>query len=499
MANYLYKNNSTTSNHYITQGYVHSNIKHVNWDYAAQIFNSRNSIDNHLAMLKIRYKSFLNKTLQVYDANTGQKLSIFDMNDNFLNALLGEMANTMNEKVDMKLVEAFAGYESTARSLSGIFNNSTLNDTSFDNMMNSIGSALQLVNSFDSSTWKIFCLQYKQLMQNRALMGSEQINKSILQLQGLVSNRSTEDPLAAVVKLLTNIPNNMIKSKDFNYTAKQMIGTLNSIFDTVIGESLIALSTDMIDEVDEEITSALISKAKLTGRDTVKSLTSDKKRVAGKVDVSKNLVAGMNIQLSKEGSKRYVIKGELNSSVKWYGNKKGLPEHISIQNISSFVALAKEIFFDDYSIYNTLAFNNEHHSKREEGFRIMRSSIIAKYLDRFIAGTGQRGSASGTIDTASFLVINGKFYPIYAILLAYLEDVKNKKYSYGSNNQGDLVYMSVYNINNDWIGDKSVKNYVAAMERSKIAKAAIDKFKVNISLNTKNLEGICNKYHVQGI
>jgi len=31
-----------------------------------------------------------------------------------------------------------------------------------------------------------------------------------------------------------------------------------------------------------------------------------------------------------------------------------------------------------------------------------------------------------------FLAINGEFYPIFSILLAYLEDVKKKEKSYGS-------------------------------------------------------------------
>jgi len=61
--------------------------------------------------------------------------------------------------------------------------------------------------------------------------------------------------------------------------------------------------------------------------------------------------------------------------------------------------------------------------------------------------------------------------------------------------------MNIYDVNNDWIGDTDIKNLALAKKRSDLAKASINKFKVNFSLNTQNSHflSIVKKYNVKPI
>ena len=467
---------------YINEGYVHSDIDHVDWDYTSKVFNRKNSIKNNNMALLQRYKWSLGKAISNITDEDGNKINfITDMSDEDIQIMFEEMAKMMNEKVDKSIAQVISGTEFAARQASAVFANG-FNEKQFAQIMESIEEALKKINSFNNEQWESFLTQYAYVMKNRSRK-NHNLQASIKKLQGIVK-QSEGTEMGDIMRILSNIPARMLNEDNKNYSAKQMVGTLNSIFDTVIGEQAIALTEDMIFDVDKEIT-AQFQKAKTTGKETVSSLTKPTRQVSGKVDVSKTASTELSLSLAKNASKKYTITGQFNSSVKWYGDKKTTPKHVSIQNISSYAQLANEIFKDDYAVYNTLAFVNDNHAQKSENFRIMRSSVISKYLDKFIAGTGQKTSG-GTIDSAMFLVINGEFYPIFSILLAYLEDVKDKENKYGSASQGDLIYMNIYDVNNDWVGEPSVKNLALAEKRSNLAKASINKFKVNFSLNTSN-------------
>lgn len=488
MAAIVYSNKSLEQ---IESGYIHHGIKSVKWGYTKTFFKENNSIKSDLEKLTLRYKQELAKTLKISNSS-GEELKIFDMDDDTVQAMFEEAANQLNQSIENNLINSFENAEIMARNSQDVFANSANFDKEkFNQMMNSIKDALRLVNSFDENVWNEFLKQYAELMAGRQNAGSQQLNASIRNLNGII--KTTNKPvMESVLKVLSNIPKKMLQG-DLNYSAQQMVGTLNSIFDTYIGEQLAAIFVDMALEADKEIVEDWkkggrnFSVAKTTGRDTVQSLIDSNRQVSGKVDVSKNGVLDITLKGNKAGNKDYTIGGQFNSSVKWYSPKSAVPSHISIQSINSYVALAKQIFNDDYSIYNTLAFYNANNPTKDSNFRIMRSSVIARYLDKFIAGTGQSGNPSGTIDTAQFLVVNGKFYPIFSVLTAYLQDIKDKELEYGSGRAGDLVYINMTDPDNEWIGDKNVKDITLAAKRSKKSKQAIDKFRINVSLNFKSL------------
>lgn len=507
----------------IKEGYVHHGVRRVKWDLTQKAFSGAdNSIKRDINFITAKYKEQLSNVIDIKKMD-GSKLNVLDMNDDTLQAILEEMANQMNEKVEKglaqttpRLDESFARLEGVARAASKtVFASEGIHDTQYQRLMESIAEALKLINSFDEEKWTKFLFEYTQLMKNRASIGSKNLEAEVAKLRqhnGIVKGIDKKDsptPMQQVMNLLANIPEVMARSEKGNltYSGRQMTGSLNSIFDTTIGEFLAAMFSDIALEVDKEITTALSKNTKTTGQERVKSLTGSGKMVDAKIDVSTNGVADISLKCAQEGELSYKISGSINSSVKWYTSKGAkIPEHISIQNISSYTSLLKQIFigpYANYAIYNTLAFNNYNNAARESNFRIMRSATIARYLNYFIAGTGQATSNSKKIDTAMFMLINGKFYPIFSILVAYMNEASKEKniltYGSGSAEKDNLIYINLSTVKNDWIGSKNKPSWEEALQRSRATKAVIDKFAINVSLNTKNLEQICKKYNVSSI
>jgi len=89
---------------YINEGYVHSDIEHVDWDYTSQVFNRKNSIKNNNSVLLQKYKWSLNKAISNITDEDGNKINfITDMSDEDIQIMFEEMAKMMNEKVDKSI------------------------------------------------------------------------------------------------------------------------------------------------------------------------------------------------------------------------------------------------------------------------------------------------------------------------------------------------------------------------------------------------------------
>lgn len=479
---------------YINEGYVHSNIEHVKWDYTAKIFNTKGKyiINNNLTNLMSRYRKSLSQIIEIQDMETKEKIDfIADMDDSTIELIFQKLADQLTDKVDKNLISNFSDAELLARQSAGVFSNG-FDNKQFSKLMNAIAAALKQINALNQSRWKTFAAQYKLMMNGRS--DSKKLAEDIKELNGLVGNIK-DGPMKQIMSTLMNIPNNMLKNGNMNYSAEQMTGTLNDIFDTKIGEYTAFVLQDMVLDVEEEITKQFVKQGgNKAGQITVPSQNVRAKRpVPAKIDIVRNAETQITLDINKKQEKQYSISGQFASSVKWYKDKKSTPSSVSIQSISSLTQLALQIYKNEYAVYNTLAFYKENHPIKESNFRIIRSSVIANYLDKFIAGSNSQ-LKTGDQDTALFLFINGKFYSIYSILLAYLKDIEKKKMNYGSSS--DLFYMNLGEIDNSWQGDMNVSNEMEARKRSLLAKKSIQKFAVNIKLNLKTLQLLTAKNNI---
>lgn len=485
MAKYIFENKNKKV---IEDEYIHYNSENVQWNYILNYFQSNNTIEKDIKNLFGRYKKQLSNILSI-SINNGSSLNMMlQMNDNEILKIFNSLADKMNESVDKNLIKQLLDIENIARK-----NKMTVNSNgevkNFISTMEAISKGLDLIKGFDKDQWESFVTTYQLCFNKDKKIRDEKIGK----LEGFIEGIQLE-PMKSVMKILSNIPKNMIKEDNtIGYNASQMTGSLNSIFDTAIGEGLAAIFQDTVFNIDKTIEKELGTK--LTGKEQIKNEFSDKK-VSAKTDISTpNQQIKISLQTEKNSNQDYTIKGEFNSSVKWYSPKNETPDHVAIQSISSFTNLVKKIYNDNYAVNNTIAFYNLKNNKQQaDSFRIIRSSVIARNLEQFIAGSGKQGQEL-LGDTAAFLVVNGKFYPIFTILQAYIEDItkkENKYFNYGSSSR-DLVYMNLSGVKNTWKGNKRAPSYEEGLLRSREVAQKIQKFPVRFSLNTKELEKYINK------
>ena len=504
----------------IKSGYVHYDIDNVNWDYVKIFSNSQEkNIIKDVNNITKRYKTQLNETLKLKKDN-GEYLDLLFMDDNDVQDIFEIMVNQMNNNVEKYFknnndIEKFMGLKAKGRELGmqAISNEGTSKD--YEDFMTTIAEALKLINSFNEEQWNDFKTSYIILMQNQK-KGRKKITKEkerlIKNLENTINkiDKETFEPMYRVLNTLLNIPKNLIKNNEKVYTSKQMTGTLNSIFATTIGESLGAILEDIGIFADKAVVDSL--RTTKSGSEQVKSFYNENISGPGTVDavtmlsVNTNGVADMELSLNKNQNGKdkvtYTLEGQIASSIKWYDppNDSNLPSSVHIKDISSFASLLKSIYSglnSEYVIYNTLAFNNKGKTEQEDAFRIFRSAAIGKYLNNFIAGSGQRtGKNKDKIDVASFIMINGKFYSIFSILMTFIEDFKKegkgfKNYGGTSNSSRDLIFMNIKTSEVNWIGEPEKPDLASAIQRSDLMKKELNKIAVTFSLNTKMLENKC--------
>jgi hypothetical protein len=65
------------------------------------------------------------------------------------------------------------------------------------------------------------------------------------------------------------------------------------------------------------------------------------------------------------------------------------------------------------------------------------------------------------------MLINGKFYPIFSILVAYMNEASKEKniltYGSGSAGKDNLIYINLSTVKNDWIGSKNKPSWEEAL------------------------------------
>lgn len=480
--------------------YIHSDVDHVKWDKVKNYFETNNTINSDLGSMKILYKQSLSKMLNV-SRNDGKNISLLSlatMDDNDVKTLLEAAAEQMN-----KVAKSLASENAAIVSANQIARNAgktvfaskwakgtNANEVKeFNDLMSSIGNAIQVLssNSYDAETWNHFVALYG-LVMGKAQTG-QAFATELKQLNDFIDiEKCKNNPIMQKIMIyLRNIPATYgTKDKKGRvidrYSANQMAGSLNNIFGKVIGETFNSIQWDMIESVKKD------SQALLLGEDRVQSRWG-KSDVDGKVDIAKNGLLDITLFSKKTGKEKYQISGDFTSSVKLYspGKTSNQVKNISIQSIYSYVNMVLSIFNERYPVYNTLAFSKANNVLKEESFRIIRSSVLARYFIDFIAGGNQKIGNSGIFNTAQFLVINGSFYSIYSIIIQFIEEMQKDKMNYYGSKNDNLISVRFDGIHNDWVGKNSKKDIANALKRSSIAMESVNKIKATIHLNVQAL------------
>lgn len=488
--------------------YVHSEPDHVRWEYAGRAITKQRNYTPIDQALK-RYTANLRSQLQVVDGQGVDILSSID--DETLTYLMDELA----QQVDTIAQENFANVDDTFLDATGqaYINKSAItqlqkgNTTEFEAMMDGIFTALHEISNLTVDQWNAFKVAYKASLQGDV----DQIQVA----EGIISQADLTigaDTVKRVSNLLLNVSRKLAEGKTKRYTATQMAGTLKNAMGAV-GEQLQAIKTSMILGALDDCDTAF----EMVGAKTSRSRAGFQggKATTSKVDIVNKGGLQITSSLEKLSDERYIIKGQLNSSVKWYDeitaskNQGANPnaafgDAITIATNTSYINWIKRVFGSSissmYGIYNTLAFAN---TSQGSGYaQIIKASVIQEALDLFLAGKGTaiQGSTTGGIDLNALFVLNGRVYSIASIMAASVAELQRNPEKYGSS-KTDLVYLEVKGdkgLDNSWEGGES-RNLAQAFARSEKIKKQINRINFSVQLNPQALMTLFPRLGVQPI
>lgn len=531
----------------INQGYIHYYYNDVDWGFiTAKIKDgTERALKDAENNMDMRYRQALQaQGIQIFkkssDGTTQALDYVTNFNDSDLNELFNACTKAMNEQVRQTFEDGKDGFNvkyQNAYKYKNLFAKGDASKDEISEFLDYIGETLNLIGVMKGKkkAWNSFCLAYQGIMSNSVsqLKNSPQVVRTaIAELEGSLTTLQVPDEMRKVMEYLVNIGTTIYGKKGKGiYSSQSMSSTLGNIFALAMGEKTIAGRNKIVTKTLKEMEAWLnIPKSEFgngvhiyqghnetPGNKTAIGTLEDRKST-----VKTDVIKGGGITFSVEGQDsgdEYAIVGNLTSSVKWYQSLKRtdeLADDLKIHSTTAYVQLAEQVFGTEnrYGIYNTLAWHDTALTKRdrtakEQNFRMIRSAVIAKYLDQFIAGSGGAlfSDKNGAKDTVLFLVVNGKYYSIYSILLKYLEEVKTKEnmLTYGSTGRGGsekgLITMG-FSYNNSrnkgdktwqWIdvadGDKRPSRELA-QERSLKAQEAIRKFNISIKINKKSLAAL---------
>lgn len=308
-----------------------------------------------------------------------------------------------------------------------------------------------------------------------------------------------------VVKYLSNAAKALKKAGPEGLSAQSFGGTITNIFHTVIGETLAKeLATEGLTEALKQSDDAIVKGLKaLGGTKEVTVATSGTGRTSQDKKVVKvDLLTDKLFQLSaKYNNKKITIDMSSNFSVKW-GKKGGKKiQLVSKTPLSSVI----QTIGNTQATYNILAHRyssnylsgegNVAEKSREgpfyQAYQNVRATIAGIFFTDWLIGSGESLTFENTqgVDTAQFLMYNGKIYAMTDIVKAvcdtYTGDVSSLAIS------ADI--QGIDDVKNTWkkAADSSKQAmWDAAASRSDATKAAINALTVGGTLKPALLKTI---------
>ena len=476
--------------------------KFVNWGSIHHTFNRQINYRHIQQQVENRLSQVVKK-VHITDDKKLEYVLGFDQDE--LEDFFEQIVNQINNGVE-KVIRAdeFLAVRTEVRAHSKIFEGKTVELEEYSEFIQSVQKALDFIdkNLKESSEWDNFITAYEMALGvgKKSRNVTKKQKAAIARLDKIVKNFNEKDltdgqkALKNIMEYLANIPKKMIEDgKKKEYNSRRMGGTLTNILDTTIGEYLSMISVDLATEGHEQVEKGL---SQATGHSPVTSLINPASKVPAKPDSSK---PGVFFSVYKNGEER-IIQCDLNMSAKWANIKtEGKNDPIQIQSINNYVKLAQKVFGDNtqsnYAIYNTLAFSNVNKfgADAEKAYKLLRTGILSKYAIDFLMGTGEDlvvENKAISKNTATFIMINGKVYSTFSIMMAFIEDMKkHEKAGYGNlDTSNSIIYMSAPNRPSkkevekpEYINDKTLTLYTQEMRNY------IDKFAVTVKLNPGQL------------
>lgn len=277
-----------------------------------------------------------------------------------------------------------------------------------------------------------------------------------------------------------------------NFGTSQQI--IPELFGAILGEGIGAIALEQIPNLVLSATDDIVMKLPSSG---IKVITTGADRTINSKKVSKVDISTGDAEIYQtkltgnltNNELKYLGSVTLNTSVKWHKvtgrnqvkivSSSPLPQYLHqldsrVQNYAyNFIAL-----HDKKNIHLLNNSNNQGTTLRNTGYQETRKLVALSFVDNWLSGTGEMLQASGVIDKAQFMMINGKLYPMATIVRAICKSYDNK------NGALRLNFQNIGRVENKFV--KGETN-IAKWERSRQVNNLINNIKVLAYLDLAKL------------
>lgn len=387
--------------------------------------------------------------------------------------------------------------EQTLDGIADILNQSiekTYNTSSYDQIIAQAGnfnsileegkaSARQLNEFFNLITQAIAQINNgavpRDLLTGLAKIGKD-LGPASFRLAGNSTRVINKAQLDEVDKILTYLSNAGEKLKKEGFvSADSFTSTIRNIFSTVIGEKL---SMVLLGNALVNMDSAIMQAFKEIGI-TVNGASpySPGGGSSNKVDIFNSDAFNLSVNMPDNSTMNIEIGS--NTSVKWYQDiAKGKSADIHLVSKTTFGQLIREFDNDIARVMRNIV---AHSKDNEPIYWGLRSVLSASFVNQWLAGKGNI-SQQNKIDTAQFIMINGKLYSVLS-LVSKIVDETLQYATIGSTPRTDINGIS--SLENKWLnlesGEKGM--WAAAYRRSNPLKEAIDRLTISCTFNSNFL------------
>lgn len=383
---------------------------------------------NYLKMMS-RYKQNYIETIQqapneILNAALDQDTLIKQINDNslkyFQDTFSKSLENLSEDIIDLGKNARNYG----AQYVKGYLNNSNSKKAreSFSKMFENISKASKIIYGEESIL--------AHILEKADTYGKikQKLQQKKFQLNGKVVNiDNTEEK--KVVQYLNSLikatESGALLKKDGNLNTQSFNGYFNNIFSTHFGEnllgSLIINNPNIYKNIVDEVNAIGAQNVDIQLKPELLNLAQQGTQVY-KVD---SQLKNFKVSVEVNGNSAEIIL-DIGTSIKNYQSGIG---KISITGEKSFAYRLKQLIKTNEELnlsYNIIA--NSDIMPME--YAALKSNMVAYFADIFISGLGTSG------DFSQYIIINGKFYSIYDILL------KLKDYNFGGTQDNSIISIS---------------------------------------------------------
>ena len=396
-----------------TYYYIHRHMSNFEKDEAMSIYQTQKE-ENYRAMRDRYRKNFLDNITSI-DQKGMELLNASMSKDDFVSLIDQELLSTLNNNVT-SVIKSFNIDELLNAAYDGI--DGWVKNPNVENNLESLnkifGAITQATKLLDSS-FSVLLLYFSKIREGDKIIPNSATFSKLEQVVSYylhqLEMKSITIPNGSAISAMQSLQKLIVDMQDASTSKATLQGYIRNIFSTQLGEYIVSKGIIYgLGILNQDINRTLV------GRNTIVSTSDKMTKLLNEFGQSKttnyktdNRFSNVKLNFTELGTKMEI---NLGISTKWYKNDiTGLSDSVDVMSEAHMTHRLMQFVSGDegrYYAYNSMALIEEDGT----AYAAFKAALLARFADLFISGFGVQQ------DFSQYIVINGKFYSIWQLILA---------------------------------------------------------------------------------